>query len=155
MDAQYLIQQLGLEKLPHEGGYFRETYRSKAAGEHPWGTGIYYLVTPSEFSALHRLPSEEVFHFYGGDSVEMFQIAPSGEGSCHRIGMDLEAGERPQLVVPGGTWQGTRLVEGGEWALMGCTVVPGFRFDQYEGGEREALLSQFPQHRDRILRLTR
>ena len=166
LTAQQVIERLGL--VPHsvEGGYFRETYRARftlPAGSLPrqYGgsrnasTAIYYLLTPDEFSALHRVESDEVFHFYAGDPVEMLQLRPDGNGSVVCIGNDLAAGLEPQLVVPGGTWQGCRLVPGGRWALLGCTVAPGFDYADFEAGDRAQLVNQYPTHAELIAALTR
>jgi len=160
MNASEILKLLKLEKHPKEGGYFRETYRSRAA-HHPAGypsersisTAIYYLLTPDTFSAMHRLASDEIFHHYLGGAVEMLMLHPSGQSEVVRIGSDLAAGESPQVVVPAGTWQGSRLLAG-EFALLGCTVAPGFDYSDYEHGGRDALLKAFPQHADRIRALT-
>jgi hypothetical protein len=160
-----IVKALGLVPLPQEGGLYAETYRSarilpaEAAGPEQTGpracsTAIYYLVTPTRFSALHRVASTEIFHFYLGDPVHMLQLHPDGNGSIHTIGTDIAAGQRPQLVAPRGVWQGTRLLPGGRFALLGCTVSPGFDFADYEHGEREALTRQYPQWAEEIAALT-
>ena len=173
MTAEQIIQRLALEKHPKEGGYFRETYRSRAAidrahlprgytagpRDRALGTAIYYLITPDSFSALHRLPGDEIFHHYLGDAVEMLMLHPGGGGRAGgvvRIGTDLAAGERPQVVVSGGTWQGSRLLaaQPGRFALLGCTMAPGFDYADYEHGRRDELVAQFPEHADRIRALT-
>jgi len=154
--AEEVIRLLKLEPHTGEGGYFRRTYESKEkAGNRFCGTAIYYLVTPNDFSAIHRLPQEELFHFYLGDAVEMVQINPDGNAHLLSIGTDLLNGERPQVLVPANVWQGTRLKAGGAWALLGCTVVPGFEYSSYEIGQRENLFSLFPKHRDLISQFTR
>ncbi|MBU6374633.1 MAG: cupin domain-containing protein [Bdellovibrionales bacterium] len=165
--ANELIEKLGLKPLPEEGGYYKETYRhvvgipAEAAGISRSGsrrlaTAIYYVVVPSSFSALHLLQkSDEIFHFYGGDPVEMIQIDPQGKLHTFVLGADVMAGESPQVVVPGGNWQALRLKEGGAWALMGTTVSPGFEFEDFELKSREELLKLFPQHRDAVLKFTR
>ncbi|PKP68174.1 MAG: hypothetical protein CVT83_06290, partial [Alphaproteobacteria bacterium HGW-Alphaproteobacteria-5] len=155
-----LIARLGLTKLPEEGGLYRETYRSAQEMRLPHGdraccTAIYYLVTPDEFSALHRVASDEIFHFYAGDAVEMFQLWDDGAAQTIRLGPDVLGGEFPQVVVPAGVWQGTRLAEGGAWALLGCTVSPGFELADFEAGRRQDLLDAFPALREPLLRYTR
>src|SRR4029079_17335594 len=102
-------------------------------------TAIYYLLTPDTFSAIHNIKSDEVFHFYAGDAVEMVQFWPDDTLQLVIIGNDLEAGNEPQLVVPAGVWQGCRLVRGGKWALMGCTVAPGFGYADFGLGKRADL----------------
>ena len=144
-----MIDALGLEAHPLEGGFFRETFRD------PSSTAIYYLLTPETFSEMHRLPGAEVFHHYLGDPVSMLQIDEAGRGRTLRIGRDLAAGMRPQVVVPGGTWQGSRLEAGGRLALLGCTVAPGFDYADYEPGEREALVALCPDFAETIRALTR
>jgi uncharacterized protein len=156
---------LGLEPLPNEGGFFVETYRAtrripdEALPAHPGdrslATAIYYLITPRSFSAMHRVRSDEIFHFYMGDAVEMLQLRPDGSGRVVVLGTNLAAGERPQVVVPAGVWQGARLRAHGAWALLGTTVSPGFEFEDYEHGARAALIARYPEFRARIETLTR
>jgi predicted cupin superfamily sugar epimerase len=164
-DAQAIIARLGLAPHPKEGGWFRETYRAGQAfaapalaarygGERSVATAIYYLLTPSTFSALHRLASDEIFHFYAGDPVEQLHLYPDGRATVVTIGADLAAGMRPQVVVPRGVWQGARLVAGGRYALLGCTVAPGFDYADYEAGERAALAPAYPGFASWIAALT-
>ncbi len=129
LDAQQLIELLGLTPLEPEGGHFLETWRSSARTEQgrALGTAIYYLLTPRTCSIMHRLPGDELFHFYLGDPVDVLVLRPDGSGELQRLGTDLEAGERPQLVVPGGTWQGARLVPGGRVAPDGHNLRAGLR----------------------------
>jgi predicted cupin superfamily sugar epimerase len=155
---------LGLAPHP-EGGYFRETYRAAEAlpagalparygADRALGTAIYYLLTPGTFSAVHRLRSDEVFHFYAGDPVEMLLLEEGG-GRVVTLGNDLAAGLRPQQVVPAGVWQGSRLRPGGAWALLGTTVAPGFDFADYEAGARAELQRAWPAFATVIAELTR
>jgi predicted cupin superfamily sugar epimerase len=165
LTAEDVVRLLDLAPHPSEGGHFRETYRSGLlipgealssayAGAREASTAIYYLLTPTTFSAMHRLTGDEVFHFYLGDPVEMLQLYPDGTGRSVVLGTDLEQGMRPQVVVPGGVWQGARLAGGGRFALMGTTVAPGFSFEDFELGGRDALLREYPAHRQMILALT-
>lgn len=166
MSPERIIEILGLVPLPEEGGYYSEIYRAgeripgsalpvRYAGDRSYCTSIYYLVTPDAFSALHRVRSDEIFHFYAGDPVEIFMINPDGSDAVALLGPDLELGQRPMVIVPNGTWQGSRLMGDGKWALLGCTVAPGFEFDDYEHGIRAELIRQYP-HLDReITRFTR
>lgn len=140
-----LVASLALKPHP-EGGYYRETYRSeKVLGEpvRALSTAIYYLLVPDTFSELHRLTADEIFHFYLGDTVEMLQLFEDGSTKIVRLGQNLAAGEELQLVLPAGVWFGSRLVAGGNYALMGTTVAPGFEFADYERGEREALIARY------------
>lgn len=160
-----IVLALGLAPLPQEGGLYAETYRSSrtlpafAAGPEQTGpracaTAIYYLITPTRFSALHRVASTEIFHFYLGDPVSMLQLHQDGSSSTHVIGPNLSIGQRPQVVAPRGVWQGTRLVPGGRFALLGCTVSPGFDFADYEHGDRAELTRQYPACAEAIAALT-
>jgi predicted cupin superfamily sugar epimerase len=156
--ADELIAALGLRPLPHEGGYYRETYRSAGvlpATTRAVSTAIYYVLTPDTFSAPHRLPTDEVFHLYLGGPVRMLQLFPDGTGRVVTVGADLAAGARPQAVVPAGAWQGSALVPGAAFALLGTTMAPGFDFADYEPGSRDVLVAQYPAFRDLIGRLTR
>jgi len=166
LTAEEIIALLGLEPHPREGGFFAETYRATervAPGGLPerygdarcFGTAIYYLLTPDTCSPLHRLASDEIFHFYLGDPVEMLCLAPDGSGRTLLLGADVTAGQRPQVVVPRGVWQGARLVAGGAWALLGTTVAPGFEYQDYEDGDRAVLLAAYPGFAAIIRALTR
>ena len=163
--ADELIRHLQLQPHPKEGGYFRETYRAaevwppaalpaRYGSDRRASTAIYYLLAPGTFSALHRLQSDEVFHFYLGSPVRMLQLLPDGTGRTIVLGPDVLAGQQLQLVVPRGVWQGSLLEPGGAFALLGCTVAPGFEYADYENGERAALVGQYPQHAELIERLT-
>lgn len=149
MDAHDIIEKLNLSPLPQEGGYFKETFRDNADGQN-YSTSIYYLITPQSFSKIHAVKSSEVFHFYCGDPVKMIQITPQGNLTEVILGNHLEKNEKPQVVVPAKTWQGTMLLPGGSWALLGCTVAPGFNFSDYIHGNPEELYCEFPQHKDLI-----
>ncbi len=166
MKAEEVIALLALKPHPEEGGFFRETYRSALAfpesalssgstGPHCAGTAIFYLLSDSAFSALHRLPTEEVFHFYLGSPVELLILDPDGGGRMEILGTDLGAGMRPQVVVPAGHWQGSRVRPGGDWALLGTTMSPGFEFSDFERGRRAELVATHPDFRDEIESLTR
>ncbi|BCS52525.1 cupin domain-containing protein [Geobacter sp. SVR] len=161
----YLIERLGLTRHP-EGGWYRETYRSaeevptdalpeRFGGQRSLCTAIYFLLERGEFSVLHRIKSDEMWHFYAGAALTVHLITPGGERRSLRVGSDLAAGETPQAVVPAGSWFGAEVSGEGEFALVGCTVAPGFDFADFEMGSREELLRQFPGHSDIILRLTK
>jgi uncharacterized protein len=156
---------LKLQPHPKEGGFFRETYRAadrfgaqqlpaRYRGERSASTAIYYLLTPNTVSALHRLASDEIFHFYLGSPVRMLQLDPNGGGKEIVLGPNLAAGQQVQVLAPRGVWQGSLLEPGGEFALLGCTVAPGFDYADYEHGQRALLLAQFPHHAELIRRLT-
>jgi uncharacterized protein len=166
ISAEELKVLLNLTPLSIEGGYFNETYRAEEMipagtigdrydGPRRASTAIYYLLEPGEFSEMHRVKSDEVFHFYYGDPVEMLQLWPDGSVKTVAIGTDFERGMRPQVMVPRGVWQGCRLVGSGTLALMGCTVSPGFEYADYESGKREELVKGWPAAKERIAELTR
>jgi len=152
LNADEIIRRLALKPLPREGGYFRETHRSASS---PTSTAIYYLLTVDTFSAMHRLPGDEVYHFYQGDPVELLRLDPDGTGEIVRLGSDLTAGQRPQCVVPGGCWQGSRVTPGGTFALMGTTMAPGFDPADYRHGDRDDLTARYPTFAGMIDALTR
>jgi predicted cupin superfamily sugar epimerase len=166
LTADQIMALLNLTPHPKEGGYFRETYRSSETvsekalpiryrGIRTFGTAIYYLLTPETFSAMHRLQSDEIFHFYLGDPVDVLQLWPDGSGKAITIGSDILKGMQPQVIVPKGVWQGARLLSGGDFALLGTTVSPGFEFADYESGRRHELVKSYPQFREMIIALTK
>ncbi|NHF59889.1 cupin domain-containing protein [Flavobacteriaceae bacterium TP-CH-4] len=160
-----IIQTLNLQPHP-EGGYFRETYRSKGTiSENNLGTGykgsrnyctcIYFLLTSEIFSAFHRIAQDEIWHFYEGAPIQLHTLSPDGKHIEYVIGKDLTKGQVPQLVVPGGHWFAARILEPEAYALVGCTVSPGFSFDDFVLPARERLIGQFPEHRELIMAFTR
>jgi len=164
LTAAEIKELLHLEPHPVEGGWFRRTYTSNLTvaierGSGPvtraMGTAIYYLLEPGTFSEMHVLGSDELFHFYLGDPVEMLQLWPDGSSRLLTLGQDLAAGQHVQLLVPAGVWQGTRLVGGGQVALLGCSVVPGFDFADYTSGGHSELAAKWPGEAERIQQLTR
>lgn len=156
-----------LQLKPHpEGGYYRETYRSNVmlarealppgfSGPRPASTAIYFLVEGENFSAFHRLRSDELWHFYAGSPLRVHGIDPAGVYSAFLLGNDPKQGHIPQAVVAAGSWFGSHVAGWRSWSLMGCTVSPGFDFADFEIGQRAKLTAQFPQHRQIIQRLTR
>ncbi len=160
MTADELKKLLRLEPHPIEGGHFRRIYTSGAAielprGIRPAGTAIYYLLEPGTFSEMHVLESDELFHFYLGDPVEMLQLYPDGQSAVFTLGQDLMDGQHVQLRAPAGVWQGTRLMGDGKVALLGCTVTPGFDFADYRSGSYAELAAKWPAQAERIRALTR
>jgi predicted cupin superfamily sugar epimerase len=160
MTAEEIKAMLRLEPHPVEGGWYRRTWTSEgrvelSRGARAMGTAIYYLLEAGTFDEMHMLASDEIFHFYLGDPVEMLLLYPSGHSVLLTLGQDLAAGERPQILVPAGVWQGERLVEGGKLALFGCTVTPGFDFADYRSGKYEELATGWPVEAERIRKLTR
>jgi len=167
MTADEVKKILGLVPHPREGGFYIRTYESgelvppnsftdgRYHSSRHTSTAIYYLLEPGTFSEMHRLRSDEIFHFYAGDAVEMLQLHAGGAGEVIRIGNRLDLGERPQVLAPRHVWQGSHLASGGQWALLGCTVSPGFEFEDYETESRAALCAGWPTFSQLISELTR
>ena len=174
--AEYWVKQLGLRPHP-EGGYYRETYRSpeiiaRAAlpkrynGRRTLATAIYFLLRADQFSAFHRLKSDEIWHFYDGHPVSIFIIGKNGRLASFKLGLDARQGEQPQVVIRAGNWfaaglanrkspaSGGKIANRKSYALIGCTVAPGFDFADFEIGNRKELCRQFPKHHALINRLT-
>jgi len=160
MTAADVIRLLGLAPHPVEGGYFRETHRTTAmlsanGGERSVGTAIYYLLTGDAVSEMHVLPGDEVFHYYLGDPLEMLQLRPDGTSETLLLGPDLLAGQSPQLIVPGGVWQGSHRLPGPHgFTLIGATMAPGFAYEDYVTGRRADLQTAWPGRKGLITLLT-
>ena len=162
MTADEVKEVLGLRPHPREDGWFVRTWESdewveleRYGGERRTSTAIYYLLEPGTFSEMHRLESDEIFHHYMGGAVEMLELFEDGSSSRVVIGKDLEAGERPQHVVRRGVWQGSRLVGDEGWALLGCSVSPGFEFVDYADASADELIARWPGEAEMIRGLTR
>ena len=160
-----LIADLELERHP-EGGWYRETYRAaevlpaqglptRFGGDRVFSTAIYFLLGKGEFSALHRIKSDELWHFYSGTTLTIHVISPSGKYQQIKLGSGLDDGETFQAPVPAGFWFGAEVTGIGEYSLVGCTVAPGFDFDDFEMGKPDKLLADFPAHERIIKKLTR
>lgn len=168
LTPQQIIDHLGLEPLHEEGGLFIQSYCSpetisrehlpeRYQGDKPFGTAIYYLLTAEvdSFSALHKLPTDEMYHFYLGDPVELLQLHPDGTSRRVILGQDLLAGQKLQHLVPHGVWQGSHLIPGGNFALLGTTMAPGYTPEDYVAGVAGELITQYPDQAELIRQLTR
>jgi len=165
LEIKALVKQFDL--LPHpEGGFYKEVYRSNTFisaeelspefdGARNYCTSIYFLLTSENFSGFHRIKQDEVWHFYGGASLIVHVIDSLGNYSANRIGMDFSAGEVPQFVVPAGAWFASSVAISDNYSFVGCTVAPGFDFNDFELAERNKLVALFPQHSEIISALTR
>ncbi|MEJ5252905.1 MAG: cupin domain-containing protein [Armatimonadota bacterium] len=163
-EARFWIEKLQLQPHP-EGGYYRETYRAEQRvlgcclheheGPRVMATAIYFLLTGDHPSVLHRLRSDEMWHFYAGSPLTIHIIDPQGNLSQVRLGANPEKGESFQAVVKAGCWFGASVDDPDGYTLVGCTVSPGFEFEDFELGDRQQLLERYPQHRELIERLTR
>ena len=165
MTADYFIKHLKLETHP-EGGFFRETYRSHGtipehclpagfAGQRNFSTSIYFLLQQNDFSAFHRIHSDECWHFYEGGPLLIHIINREGEYSCIRLGRNLHGGEIFQFVVPALSWFASEPAPGTEFSLLGCTVAPGFDFADFEMADAKKLSEKYPRHSSIIHRLCR
>ena len=163
--AQTYIDTLQMDAHP-EGGFFKETYRSRhlinvtqGSGSTPVqrsvSTGIYFLLEKNNFSAFHKIQSDEMWHFYAGQALEVLELNEHGELGCTRLGSDILGGEVHQHVVPANTWFASRVAAGGSFSLVGCTVAPGFDFADFCMADRALLVAAFPQHSQTIAELTR
>ncbi|MCE5241568.1 MAG: cupin domain-containing protein [Desulfobacteraceae bacterium] len=164
-DAHYWVERLGLEEHP-EGGFYRRTYQADEAipgeclperfgGARLLSTAIYYLLPGGGFSAFHRIKSDEMWHFYAGVPLDLHMLDDGGVHSTVRLGRDFDRGEVFQAVVKAGVWFGAVVCDPESYSLVGCTVAPGFAFEDFELACREDLLARFPEHREIVERLTR
>jgi len=168
MTADDVKKVLGLQPHPREGGWYVRTWEAaetvelaRYPGARRTSTAIYYLLEPGTFSEMHKLESDEIFHHYLGGAVEMLQLYEDGTTVVTVLGKEIAAGQKVQHVVPRGVWQGSRLLNpgsglprDGEWALLGCTVSPGFEFEDYTDAPYEELVARWPGEAERIRRLT-
>jgi len=145
--SDQIIDTLRLEPLPGEGGMWAQTWIDERS------TGIYYLLLAGDFSALHRLASMELYHYYGGAPAELVLLHADGSAETRMLGMDLAAGHRPAVVVESDTWQGSRTT--GDWTLLGTTMAPPFDLECFELGDRKTLIDAYPSMAESIMSLTR
>ncbi len=163
-DAEYWIEKLKL--LPHpEGGFYKETYRSdeiinrdhlpkRFTGHRNISTSIYYLLQNGQYSKLHRIKSDEIWHFYDGCGLIIYSIDKNGKLTENKLGINIEEGESPLIIIKAGDWFGAKVSKPGSYCVAGCTVSPGFHFEDFEMGNREELLKIFPEHKTVIIELT-
>ncbi|MGW0870925.1 cupin domain-containing protein [Streptomyces sp. NPDC002740] len=151
-----LVAHYDLEPIPREGGLFRRTWAGPEGPDgRPVGSAIVALLTADDFSALHRLPTDEVWHFYLGDPLVLLLLAPDGTSRTAVLGPDLLGGQQPQLTVPARTWMGARVAAGGAWTFFGCTMAPGFTYGDYEHGDAADLTARHPDRAALITGLCR
>ena len=168
LTAKNIIKKLNLVPLPVEGGMFSLTYTTKEKiaqsalpkrykEDKTFSGAIYYFLTDDldSFSAMHKLPTDETYHFYLGDPVEMLLLHPRGRSERVILGHDILGDQIVQFTVKRGVWMGSRVKKGGKFALMGTTMAPGFTPSDYRGGKRETLIAKYPDEADLITQLTR
>ena len=164
-DAAYWIGKLRMTRHI-EGGSFCEVYRSPGlipvagpdksfSGDRSYSTSIYFLLEKGQFSAFHRIASDEIWHFYFGDPLHVYEIDRDGRLQIHRLGPDADRGEVFQAVIRAGHWFASAPADGSEYSLAGCTVAPGFDFADFALADRNTLINEYPQHADLVTRLTR
>lgn len=165
MEPRQFIEQLQLKPHP-EGGFYKQSYRcsefltvtslpDRFKGERPFSTAIYYLLEQGDFSSFHKIKSDECWHFYAGSALHIHIIENDGHYHCIKLGNQIQEGETFQFVVRAGAWFAVEPCPETLFSLTGCTVAPGFDFEDFEMGNKQALIIQFPQHRDIINRLCR
>lgn len=163
-DADYWIEKLNLELHP-EGGYFREVYRSdeniamnalsnRYNGNRSFSTSIYFLLKGKQISRFHRIKSDETWHFYQGTTLKLFVLGKDGTLTTRLLGNNFEEGENLQFTIPRNNWFGGKVVDKNSFSLLGCTIAPGFHFDDFELGEKQKLMEKFPNHVNLIEELT-
>jgi predicted cupin superfamily sugar epimerase len=166
MTAEQIIKLLNMQPLRQEGGFYVETFRAAEklkkdvlpagfSGDRNLSSVILYLLTAKTISLLHRLKSDEMFHFYFGDPVTMLQLHPDGHSEIITLGHNILNDQKVQALVPKGVWQGAFVQPGGKFSLLGCTISPAFDEDDFEIGDRNTLLAEYPDLRELILKLTR
>ncbi len=164
-EPNFWIEHLGLNKHP-EGGWFKEVFRSdeilskkslpgRYTSFRAVSTSIYYLLKGNEYSGFHRLKSDEIWHFYSGAPVNVYVISPLGKLTINSCGPFAEEGNVFQLLIPKGSWFAAKVTDQSSYTLLGCTVAPGFDFEDFELGKREGLIKRFPQHTGIIMEFTK
>lgn len=155
MKVNEIIDILKLKELPLEGGLYRQTYVQEGSEEdNPLTTAIYYLLDEKSFSHMHKLPYDEMYHFYLGDSIEILELYTDGTFKTTILGQNIDKGEKLQYVVRAGVWQGSRLLDGGSFGLLGTTMTPGYSNTIYEHGERDYLIGKYPEAEKLIVERT-
>ncbi|MEK5233949.1 cupin domain-containing protein [Lysinibacillus sp. FSL K6-0232] len=155
--AQYFIEQLNLTEHP-EGGYYKSSFRASdeiaiRAVQRPIYTSIYFLLRSQDISHLHRLQSDELWYYHAGSPLTVHMIFPDGTYEAKKLGLNIEAGEVPQIAVPKNTIFGSSVDEAQTFSLVGCMVAPGFDFEDFELFTQEELLAAYPQHQEVIYKM--
>lgn len=165
LEARDYVKELGLEPHP-EGGYFKEMYRAEGQipksvlpdafkGDRNYATSIFYMLEGEQISTFHRIQSDELWHFYAGTALTVHMIDSKGNASSKTLGPRINQGEELLFYVPAGVWFASEVIDKTSFCLAGCTVAPGFDFEDFEMARRVQLLKEFPEHQELITRLTR
>ncbi len=161
-DSKFWVKKISL--IPHpEGGFYKEVYRSAEAAsaeslperfstERNYSTAIYYLLESGDFSAFHRIKSDEIWHFYDGEPLNIYIIDNNGALTIKTLGLSEKDNVYPQVIVPATTWFAAKPV--GSFTLAGCTVSPGFDFHDFEMADNKSLKEKYPEHSEIIDKLT-
>jgi len=163
--VKYYIKELGLKEHP-EGGYFKEVYRSdeiilkdnlpdRYNGHKNFSTSIYFLLNENDKSLFHKIKSDEIWHFYDGTAIKIYKLKNNGELKINLLGKNLKNGETLQMIIEKGNWFCAEVVDKKSFGLVGCTVAPGFDFDDFTLGRREELMKEFSEHKKLIKRFTK
>lgn len=153
-DYKKIAELLDLQPLEREGGMFRRTYSSPdMAGDKHMGSAIYYMLSGNAYSYLHILPTDEMYHFYSGDPVELVELNPDGSYRKTILGPDILAGHKVQHLVPAGVWQGSYLLEDSVYALLGTTMSPGFAESDFVPANSQKLIEKYPDMKEEIIKL--
>lgn len=154
-EADKIIKLYDLKPLEFEGGYFKQTYKLENSAEKiPNATAILFLLKSGDKSRLHKLSGDEIYHFYAGDPIRMLQLNADGTSHTIILGNDILHGQQAQVIVPKNTWQGSELVAGGCYALVGTTMAPGFASSEFQLAERKMLIEKYPHEERSITQLT-
>lgn len=152
LSIEGIIKILGLNPLDEEGGMYRCVYEGRKDKEGLCiSSSIYYLLDENTFSHMHKLESDEIYHYYMGDGLEILLLYPDGKAECKILGTQLNKGERPQILVPAGVWQGSRVLPGGKFCLVGTTMAPAYRQEEYIHGNMNDLIKKYPCAKEKII----
>ena len=161
--AEYYIEKLELIQHP-EGGWYKETYRSEGKigkdslrqdfpGSRSYSTSILFLLQGDEVSALHKIKSDELWNFHDGNGLTIHELNSEGKYIQHKLGLNMDAKELPQIIIPAGSWFASEVIDDGDFCLVGCSVAPGFDFEDFQLAKANELLSKYPDQKTLVHRM--